>query len=290
MTILFSDNVVRAWKVFLNNQENRGHIDRGIDIVNIEQYVQLCLESAIETTVRLKRDLPDGFEPKSILEIGSSAGLNCFALHLAYPDSRVIGVEPENEAVSVAQSMVQIKSTSPKFVIGFGEALPFDSSVFDLIICHTVIEHVQDVSKVIAELSRVLTNDGLIHLDAPNYIWPFEPHLEIYTIPVFGKWFVKLTAILQGKRKKVEFLDHLQFVTPRQLERLFKKNGLAWQNRAEIKLLSASQGCGEIKMYKKAASFLALIYKIGISRIFIRTLLWLGLYPSVMYTLQKHTK
>jgi len=290
MNLLLTEKAVQSWDVFLNNQDNKGHLERINNVENIEEYVRLCFDSSNKMTSRVKADLPNNFEPKSILEIGSSAGLNCYALQMAYPSAQVTGVEPEEVAVAAAKSMEQKKDPSPTFIVGFGETLPFDDMSFDLIICHTVIEHVQDVKSVIGEMSRVLMVGGAIHLDAPNYIWPYEPHLEIYTIPIFGKWFVKLTAILQGKKKHIGFLNHLKFVTPGQLQRAFKQNGLVWKNRAKTKLLSASRGEGSIIKYKKSALCLFILNKIGVSDFVICALLFVGLYPSVMYTLQKHHK
>ena len=71
-----------AWYKFLNNVDNVGHAQREILKNDIDQHVNLCMESAINMTKGLQADLPDNFNPKSILEIGSSAGLNCYALKI----------------------------------------------------------------------------------------------------------------------------------------------------------------------------------------------------------------
>jgi len=276
-----------AWKKFLNNQDNHGHVNRALIAVNVEEHVQLCMASSEEMVKRIKDDLLEGFSPKCILEVGSSAGLNCYALHAAFPYAMVIGLEPENEAILVARSMQDDNSSRLKFTQGAGEEIPLDDGSVDLIICHTVIEHVSDVSEVICEFSRVLSQDGFIHLEAPNYLWPYEPHLAIWTVPMFGKAFVKFTAVLQGKRGSIFFLNHLQFVTPCWLEMLYKKNGLVWENRVEKKLLAAVDGTADIKKYRTISKLIALLGKLGIAKLIVAVVVKLGIYPSVLYTLHK---
>src|SRR5436309_8241606 len=45
-------------------------------------------------------------------------------------------------------------------VVGDGEALPFQSCTFDVVICSDVLEHVLDVESVIKQVARVLKPDG----------------------------------------------------------------------------------------------------------------------------------
>ena len=276
-----------AWYKFLNNVDNVGHAQREILKNDIDQHVNLCMESAINMTKGLQADLPDNFNPKSILEIGSSAGLNCYALKQVYPVAKVYGIEPEKEAVNVAISM-DADGQLIEFLQGIGEDLPFKDNSVDLIIIHTVIEHVQDVKQVIKELSRVLTETGIIHLNAPNYVWPHEPHLRIWTLPFLGKKFVKLSAIMQGKKNQVDFINHLKFVTPFNLEKEFIRRELIWINRAEIKVYSAINNDFAIKKYKKLSAALQLFDKLKLAKIIARLIIFLGLYPSVMYTLCKN--
>src|SRR5277367_2485686 len=67
-------------------------------------------------------------------------------------------------------------------VAAAGEALPFPAAVFDLVICHHVLEHVAALDGVLAEVRRVLKDDGRMYVSVPNgyglcdgiYRWVFE--------------------------------------------------------------------------------------------------------------------
>lgn len=276
-----------AWKTFLNNQDNSGHTERNLIGHTIESHVSACFRSALEMTQRLRKDLGN-FKPAVILEVGSSTGLNCIALQNLYPDSIVYGIEPEEEAVSVAVKMAaMLEGNIPVFLHGVGEDVPLADKSVDLIVCHTVIEHVNDVHQVISEFSGLLSPNGVVHLDAPNYIWPYEPHLQIWTIPLLGKKFVAVTAKLQGKQEQIAFLNHLKFVTPFQLERSFRKYEFNWENRVSRKFLEVAQGGSSVKKYKIAAGVMSFLLKIWIGKAVAAFCIFTGIYPSVMYTLRK---
>ena len=282
-----NENSYAAWSLFLNNDDNKGHIQRHAINGDLENHIAACKKSADEMALRVRGDCPDYFDPKVILEVGSSAGINCFALQEIFPDSQVLGVEPEHVAVMAAKSLIQEGYNSPEFFEGFGENLPLDSGSVDLIVCHTVIEHVANVDLTIGEFARVLKQDGLVHLDAPNYLWPYEVHLKIFTIPMLGKRFVKWCAARQGKKSLVSFVDHLQFVNPFQLEGLFRRHGFIWNNRAYEKLVLAAKNSSQIKKYVFASKFMIALSKLGLSNLAAKCLARCGLYPSVMYTLRK---
>lgn len=109
--------------------------------------------------------------PARILDVGSSAGMNAMALAERFPRSQVCGLEPEGPALRVARAMKeQLKLDNFQVAKGVGEALPFRSGSFDLVICVTVIEHVQDVDTTIKEMARVLSPGGRLYLEAPNYV------------------------------------------------------------------------------------------------------------------------
>lgn len=50
-----------------------------------------------------------------------------------------------------------------------GEAIPFATDIFDLVICNNVLDHVVNPQKVLREIRRVLRSDGLFYLSVDVY-------------------------------------------------------------------------------------------------------------------------
>jgi SAM-dependent methyltransferase len=57
-----------------------------------------------------------------------------------------------------------------------GEALPYASACFDMVLSHEVLEHVRDDRAAAAEILRVLRPGGRLVLFVPNRGYPFETH------------------------------------------------------------------------------------------------------------------
>lgn len=84
---------------------------------------------------------------------------------------------------------------------GFGEELPYKSSMFDFIISQMVVEHVNDVEKYLKELRRVLTPTGLVSLAAPNNrYFPIEPHFKYPLIMFLPRRIFQLIMNKLAKR------------------------------------------------------------------------------------------
>lgn len=60
-----------------------------------------------------------------------------------------------------------------------GERLPFPDQSFDIVVSNHVIEHVISADKHLAEIARIIKNDGLVYLATPNRLWPWEVHYRI---------------------------------------------------------------------------------------------------------------
>ena len=284
---IVSEATFQSWQNWIKHTKSRCHLHFELEGNSIESHIEISRISSRATVDRVVLDLPKEFKPKRVLEIGSSTGFNCLALAEKYSYASIHSVEPDKEAVVVADCMSKDFGLSYEPICGVGEKLEYPDKHFDLILCHTVIEHVADVPEVINEITRVLSVDGFVHLEAPNYLWPYEPHLGIWCIPKFGKNFARVASWVQGKSRDNWYLGHLQFVTPRYLESLFAQNNLQWENRVIGKLQRAAGDGVEIKRYKFLAKFLIVVDKIGIANILIKIVGKLGWYPSVMYTLHK---
>jgi len=277
-------SVCDAWAKWLSLTRDRCHIHYRLEGRDLTEHVAACSASAEETAERIEHDVP-GAAPQRVLEVGCSVGFNCLALARRYPGATLVGLEPDAEAVTVGHAMARHGDRNVAFVVATGEWLPFRDGAFDLIICHTVIEHVEDVGTVISEMARVLSPRGAIHLEAPNYLWPREPHLEVWCVPCLGKRTIRLLARLQGKGRLVGYLDHLQLVTPRRLEHLFRRHRLVWENRARTKLRMIADGqTGMVKAYRTLGSVLQAMKRLGLARGIVQAAVVFGIYPSVQYT------
>ena len=285
---IFTNKTLNYWEKYLNNQDNRGHAERILPENDFLSYINNCLNSSFESITRIKKDT-NNFKPKYILEIGSSAGTISLQAKKLYPDSVVYGIEPENEAVVVSKNMaLDLNFKNLFFINAVGENLPFKDEIFDLIICHTVIEHVKSVELVLSEMKRVLSPKGLIHLEAPNYNWPYEPHLGVWCIPRLGKKFVKFLSKIQKKNANIEFLEHLQFVHPLCIENNLSKLSMGWDNLSVKKVFNIMHGNNSsVKQYLKLSKILRFLNKLMLNKIIFKVITLAKIYPSIMYLIYK---
>ena len=238
---MISAVTTQAWEHWITVTRSRCHLRFEIEGGSLESHVASGRDVSRRTADRVAGDLTG--PPDAILEVGCSVGFNCLALADRFPDARVIGIEPDGEACAVATAMSNdFGIANVQFIQGVGECLPFPDESFDWIVCHTVIEHVNDVDACIAEMARVLRPGGCLHLEAPNYMWPWEPHLRIVVPPLCPKPLMRLLARLQGAVAYVDYAEHLKLVHPAWIERRFSLHGLCWTNRVESNLRLAASG------------------------------------------------
>ncbi len=96
-----------------------------------------------------------------VLEVGCGAG-------------HILERIPRGKLTGVDISAIQIERAEKRYsgkaelIIAKGEDLPFKDKSFDRIICTEVFEHVLEPELVLAEMKRVLKDDGIISLSIPN--------------------------------------------------------------------------------------------------------------------------
>lgn len=75
-----------------------------------------------------------------------------------------------------AERVLEARVETPHSLIAAAEALPYSDNLFDTILSHEVLEHVQDDRKSIQEMVRVLKPGGRVIIFVPNRWYPFETH------------------------------------------------------------------------------------------------------------------
>ncbi|MEY8197811.1 MAG: class I SAM-dependent methyltransferase [Colwellia sp.] len=146
-----------------------------------------------ETRVALKLLKPYLDHQLTFLEMGS--GLGFFSLFLRSENYKVTALEPVAggfDRFSVAKEIILshysgLDSALDLLVLD-KKAHELDPQVdghFDVVFSNNVIEHIPELTQTLKALADVLSpQDRMVH-GCPNYIVPYEPHLQI---PVMGCW------------------------------------------------------------------------------------------------------
>lgn len=135
---------------------------------------------------------------KRILDFGSGEGIT--ANHFARKNE-VIAVEPSEEMLVNAW-----KDYPYEQIIGDVNALSaFEDNFFDIIICHNVLEYIDDKTKVIKALTRVLKQDGILSIAKHN-----RPG-RVVQMAVLLDDFEKANALLDGKNNTASKFGNIRY-------------------------------------------------------------------------------
>ena len=157
------------------------------------------------------------FGGKQVLVVGAGTGAE--AESLSRRGAFVAAMEPDLTALAILSQKIASGSATKKLTVAaVAEAIPFRDGAFDLVYCYSVLEHVQGLERALAEMIRVCKVRGYIFIHTPDYRFPYEGHYKTLFIPYAPRWVQKLWLKLKGR--PVAFLETLQFVSPRRLDRL----------------------------------------------------------------------
>ena len=106
------------------------------------------------------------WQGKRVLDLGCAGGFMAEAL--ARRGAQMTGIDPAEEAIKAARAHAADGGLSIRYDTGVGEALPYADASFDAVVCVDVLEHVQDLPRVIAEVRRVLVPGGTFLFDTIN--------------------------------------------------------------------------------------------------------------------------
>ena len=100
-------------------------------------------------------------------------------------------------------------------VLVIGDGLPFADESFEIVYCSDVLEHVNDLEKVISEISRVLNPNGVFLYDTINRTFPSN----LVMIKLLQEW--KSTSFMPPNLH-----DWNAFIKPHELLFLLQRYGL----------------------------------------------------------------
>jgi 2-polyprenyl-6-hydroxyphenyl methylase/3-demethylubiquinone-9 3-methyltransferase len=101
-----------------------------------------------------------------VLDVGCGGGFT--SEFLAKRGAKVWGIDQSAACIEAAKAHARLSNLDIHYRVGMAEALPWEDSCFDVVVCVDVLEHVKDPRQAIAEIARVLKPGGLFCFDTVN--------------------------------------------------------------------------------------------------------------------------
>lgn len=159
-----------------------------------------------------------GIDPGSTAALDVGCGGGFLTEEIARLGFDTAGVDPSALSVRAAADHARETGLRIRYVAGAGESLPFEDRSFGAVFCCDVLEHVRDLPRVIAEISRVLRPGGVFVYDTFNRtVWSF-----LAAIKVGQGW--KPWAFMPPNLHVWRM-----FIKPREMKSLLRQNGLEWK-------------------------------------------------------------
>jgi len=144
-------------------------------------------------------------EGRTALDVGCGGGI--MAEEVAALGFRVTGVDPSESSLATARRHAAAGGLDITYARAPGESLPYPDESFDLVYCCDVLEHVEDVDRVVAEAARVLKPAGIYLYDTINR----TAVSRLVMIKLFQEW--RATAFMPA-----HLHDWSQFIKPDELD------------------------------------------------------------------------
>ena len=132
-----------------------------------------------------------------ILDLGCGAGQVTSIIRNCRSELRVYGIDFSQAAIEQAT----MRKDDSNYLVGDVQDLPFARNSFDIVVGFDILEHVLNFEQTIKEVSRVLKNDGILHL-----------HIPIEGNPYTLDWFLWKVRILHYLKYK--HFGHVQRFRP----------------------------------------------------------------------------
>lgn len=191
---LFYDNFSREWESRINNVETNKRLN-------------VVFKKLFKTS-----DL----KGKRFLEVG--CGIGYFSNRATDIGAYVTGIDVGPKLIEICKS----KNKSAHFRVGSASDIPFKNNIFEVLLSTEVIEHVDDQSKAINEMIRVVKPGGLLVITTPNKLFKplFDLLSKIGLRPYKGneKWFypwsLRRILVKKGLVVQKEYFFNLIYPTP----------------------------------------------------------------------------
>lgn len=143
----------------------------------------------------IEKLLPRGESAHKVLEIGYGSGI--FMPELAHYSKKLYGIDVHNKSNEVAE-ILHKHGVDVELVQGDAAHMPFESDFFNVVVSISALEFVADLPGAVAEIARVLKDDGIF----------------VLVVPRQSKFLDALLWLTTGESAKKDFGDSRERVVP----------------------------------------------------------------------------
>jgi 2-polyprenyl-3-methyl-5-hydroxy-6-metoxy-1,4-benzoquinol methylase len=227
----------------------------------LRSFLRLLESKSNSDSTEITKDVLVG---RLVLDLGSGMGGLSTALALA--GASVWSLDFNAEYCRITRLRGRRYDLDLRAVNAAGEALPFPTAAFDIIICMDVLEHVQQPEKVLAEINRCLKPGGVCQVTAINRFAFKDPHYHARFVNWLPRRLASPYLRLFGHAKDNsrfadrQTLEEMHYYRYGQLRKLFAHHALS-------NFLEA----GEMKLKNRLSGGKALLQRTGLLQVCYKT-------------------
>jgi ubiquinone/menaquinone biosynthesis C-methylase UbiE len=139
--------------------------------------LQASIIESLEVSLLKRAGLKNG---QTILDVGSGPGTISTMLAKSFPDSMVVGVEPEEALIKKATEFTKAQKLNNQcsYTKGLADKIPANDNTFDFAYVRLLLQHIESPSSIFMELQRVVKPGGIVCvLDVDDGMLNFHPEI-----------------------------------------------------------------------------------------------------------------
>lgn len=180
-----------------------------------------------------------------ILDVGCGGGL--LSEEFAKKGAKVMGIDVSINSLKIAKAHASKNNLAITYTKAYAEDIPSKDNKFDVVVCADCLEHVDNLEKVISEVSRVLKNNGIFCYDTIN---------RTFLSKITADWIANRVLKWQNKslnvsEKNYAVHDWNKFIKPSELFQLMNKYVLRNMEIKGIQFAGIKNGSFKAKIGNK---------------------------------------
>lgn len=199
---------------------------------NIDQIPSYTRYADIKRLDFIKKNLAESIPPNgTVLDVGCGNGI--ISLQLGKEGYAVHGIDMSDKSIENAKQKNPF--TNVTFSVMDAETMRASGQRYDAIVCSEVLEHLNQPSNLVHQLADILQPNGILLVTVPNGTGPRESLVTKPFLKLRKKNNWAWRSVLKLKKtlgysgttiqSDADNLDHIQFFTRDQLNKLSQENG-----------------------------------------------------------------